>query len=993
VLMSNPTPIDASSRKIPVPFKRPAQVGVSHAAPSSKSATALSASGVVPLSSSAASHSNVSVSSVADDKGVVCAAAPFAPRVSAGAASLFYTVIFQKQGPQKVRKTFDGVLELTSAGRVTLVDDAGGHVARESVRVASFKEGDTLEVGRNDVEIVAPQIPAPSSSARSMETSAAKALPRAVGAPTQAIFRAPVMTAKAPGATENLPPDDDTSWLYGRAEGNPEKAAVVLSVGASAGSVGAGATDGRAVAAGSRPVMAHAAGAPGVSLGVGIGGSKSAPSDAVILQAAGEGGGSCDVALDARLASKMRPHQKEGVRFLWRAINGLTGSGGSGAILADDMGLGKTLSTIAVIFTALRTSARPGGVPLLRKVVVCVPSSLVGNWKAEFKKWLGDERCRPIAVTQLGKDAELKINDFALGSAAVSPVLLISFEMLRKHIALLTTPRAAAAIGLLVCDEGHRLKSAAGNQTTAALAALPTPRRILLTGTPIQNDLDEFYGLSSFVNPDGPLGTLSHFRRYFSGPISAGRDRDAVGSAAKLGAERAAQLSQASATFLLRRTAEVLDSFLPPKTEHVVMTRLGSLQSSMYAAVVASYRRSMSARGGSAGGAGVSPDALVVLNALRKICSHPDSLLLNDLDEEVEDAAGAAEPEPEEEGDTDDAVPAASASRGLKRAAPSPPAASSTKGVLPNFSALITGGYDPGALIGGAVPPSAPASSAVEAAIAASGKLSVLDSILRATRSAAPTDRVVLVSSYATSLDLMGALCAARGWGTLRLDGSTPSSARQAIVSAFNAPDCPAFALLLSAAAGGAGLNLIGANILVLWDANWNPAVDHQALARVWRDGQRKHVYIYRLLAAWSLEEKVLQRQLLKGDMSTALGFDGAARGAGSAAASSSASSSGGLSRAELMSLFEIDPTGGDQAALYSCDSVRILAGAPASAAGARPRLDAAWPPYTGPASLSDKRLAAAALEARVTGCDAEAVAFVRTLHFNVDAKVGAERT
>jgi SNF2 family DNA or RNA helicase len=686
----------------------------------------------------------------------------------------------------------------------------------------------------------------------------------------------------------------------------------------------------------------------------------------------------------------MRPHQKEGVRFLWRAINGLTGSGGSGAILADDMGLGKTLSTIAVIFTALRTSARPGGVPLLRKVVVCVPSSLVGNWKAEFKKWLGDERCRPIAVTQLGKDAEMKINDFALGSAAVSPVLLISFEMLRKHIALLTTPRAAAAIGLLVCDEGHRLKSAAGNQTTAALAALPTARRILLTGTPIQNDLDEFYGLSSFVNPDGPLGSLSHFRRYFSGPISAGRDRDAVGSTAKLGAERAAQLSQASATFLLRRTAEVLDSFLPPKTEHVVMTRLGSLQSSMYAAVVAAYRRSMSARGGSAGGGGVTPDALVVLNALRKICSHPDSLLLNELEDEVEDTVVAVEPEPEDEDDADDVVPAASASRGLKRAAPSPPAVSSTKGVLPNFSALITGGYVPGALIGGAIPPAAaPASSAVEAAITASGKLSVLDSILRATRSAAPTDRVVLVSSYATSLDLMGALCAARGWGTLRLDGSTPSSARQAIVSAFNAPDCPAFALLLSAAAGGAGLNLIGANILVLWDANWNPAVDHQALARVWRDGQRKHVYIYRLLAAWSLEEKVLQRQLLKGDMSTALGFDGAARSAGSAAASSSASSSGGLSRAELMSLFEIDPTGGDQAALYSCDSVRILAGAPVSAAGARPRLDAAWPPYSGPASLSDKRLAGAAFEARVTGCDAEAVAFVRTLHFNADAKVG----
>ncbi|RXG73432.1 DNA repair and recombination protein RAD54B [Armadillidium vulgare] len=107
-------------------------------------------------------------------------------------------------------------------------------------------------------------------------------------------------------------------------------------------------------------------------------------------------------------------------------------------------------------------------------------------------------------------------------------------------------------------------------------------------------------------------------------------------------------------------------------------------------------------------------------------------------------------------------------------------------------------------------------------------------------------------------------LCKRYSYAFLRLDGSTPSSKRQNIVDRFNSPYCKELVFLLSSKAGGVGLNLIGASRILLFDIDWNPATDLQAMSRVWRDGQTKSVYIYRLILAGSIEEKMFQRQVCK---------------------------------------------------------------------------------------------------------------------------------
>ncbi|KAL3252393.1 hypothetical protein MRX96_017706 [Rhipicephalus microplus] len=128
---------------------------------------------------------------------------------------------------------------------------------------------------------------------------------------------------------------------------------------------------------------------------------------------------------------------------------------------------------------------------------------------------------------------------------------------------------------------------------------------------------------------------------------------------------------------------------------------------------------------------------------------------------------------------------------------------------------------------------------------------------------------VVLISNYTQTLDVFEKLCRERGYGFFRLDGSMTIKKRAKIVASFNMPSSPEFAFMLSSKAGGCGLNLIGANRLVMFDPDWNPANDAQAMARVWRDGQRKPCFVYRLVCSGSIEEKILQRQTHKKALSS----------------------------------------------------------------------------------------------------------------------------
>lgn len=151
----------------------------------------------------------------------------------------------------------------------------------------------------------------------------------------------------------------------------------------------------------------------------------------------------------------------------------------------------------------------------------------------------------------------------------------------------------------------------------------------------------------------------------------------------------------------------------------------------------------------------------------------------------------------------------------------------------------------------------------------ASNKLLLLSRML-AKLDASPSDeRIVVISNFTKALDVVKDLCEQKGYVFLRLDGSTNAQDRQRLVDRFNdktnyVRGVSPFVFLLSSKAGGCGLNLIGANRLVLMDPDWNPAVDQQACARIWREGQTKSVYIFRLLSTGTIEERIYQRQLMK---------------------------------------------------------------------------------------------------------------------------------
>lgn len=127
-------------------------------------------------------------------------------------------------------------------------------------------------------------------------------------------------------------------------------------------------------------------------------------------------------------------------------------------------------------------------------------------------------------------------------------------------------------------------------------------------------------------------------------------------------------------------------------------------------------------------------------------------------------------------------------------------------------------------------------------------KLALLDVMLAGIKTNT-NDKIVLVSNYTQTLDLFERLCRKRGYKYVRLDGSMSIKKRSKVVDAFNNEDSDQFVFMLSSKAGGCGLNLIGANRLVMFDPDWNPANDDQAMARVWRDGQKKVCYVYRMLA------------------------------------------------------------------------------------------------------------------------------------------------
>ncbi|XP_028399661.1 LOW QUALITY PROTEIN: DNA repair and recombination protein RAD54-like [Dendronephthya gigantea] len=504
------------------------------------------------------------------------------------------------------------------------------------------------------------------------------------------------------------------------------------------------------------------------------------------------------VVVDPILSKVLRPHQREGVRFLYDCVTGEKISDSFGCIMADEMGLGKTLQCITLLWTLLKQS--PSGKKLIDKAIIVAPSSLVKNWYNEINKWLAGKLHALAIDSGSKKEIDSNLTSFMAqcGNRVHNSILIISYETFRCHYEKLTS----SPVGLLICDEGHRLKNLE-SQTYQALDKLKTQRRILLSGTPIQNDLLEYFSLVHFVN-SGMLGTASEFKRKYENIILRGRDADASESDRHKGTEKLNELVSLVNKCIIRRTQAILSKYLPVKVEQVVCCALTPVQKELYQRLVSSKAAKIEL--GKSGG-GISFSSLAFITQLKKLCNHPELLLSDDKEGKKSEVKGLKE----------------LFSDGQK-----------SKHFQPDLS----------------------------------GKMKVLDYILAMTKSMS-NDKVVLVSNYTQTLDLFEKLCRLRRYQFVRLDGSMTIKKRQKIVDRFNDPSGGDFIFMLSSKAGGCGLNLIGANRLVMFDPDWNPANDEQAMARVWRDGQKKKVYIYRLLSTGTIEEKIFQRQTHKKALSS----------------------------------------------------------------------------------------------------------------------------
>ncbi|WP_033098048.1 DEAD/DEAH box helicase [Rhodococcus pyridinivorans] len=293
------------------------------------------------------------------------------------------------------------------------------------------------------------------------------------------------------------------------------------------------------------------------------------------------------VPVPAGLNAELRPYQQRGLD--WLAFMSRLGLG---AVLADDMGLGKTIQVLALL-----AHERESGLRNAPTLLVC-PMSVVGNWQREAERFVPDLRVHVHHGAQ-------RLSGPALAAAAADHDLVVTtYAIAARDVAQLAT----LTWQRVVLDEAQHVKNTATAQSRAT-RAVPAAHRIALTGTPVENRLEELRAILDFANPS-LLGTAASFRARFAVPIE--RDHDAVA---------AARLRALSAPFVMRRVKTDPDviSDLPEKFEQTVRANLTAEQAALYRAVVDDMMRRIRDKEGMARKGAV----LAALTRLKQVCNHP----------------------------------------------------------------------------------------------------------------------------------------------------------------------------------------------------------------------------------------------------------------------------------------------------------------------------------------------------------------------------------
>uniref|UniRef100_A0A2K6LGX2 DNA excision repair protein ERCC-6 n=1 Tax=Rhinopithecus bieti TaxID=61621 RepID=A0A2K6LGX2_RHIBE len=477
------------------------------------------------------------------------------------------------------------------------------------------------------------------------------------------------------------------------------------------------------------------------------------------------------------LFKKLFKYQQTGVRWLWELH-----CQQAGGILGDEMGLGKTIQIIAFLaglsYSKIRTRGSNYRFEGLGPTVIVCPTTVMHQWVKEFHTWWPPFR---VAILHETGSYTHKKEKLIRDVAHCHGILITSYSYIR----LMQDDISRYDWHYVILDEGHKIRNP-NAAVTLACKQFRTPHRIILSGSPMQNNLRELWSLFDFIFP-GKLGTLPVFMEQFSVPITMGGYSNASPVQVKTAYKCACVLRDTINPYLLRRMkSDVKMSLsLPDKNEQVLFCRLTDEQHKVYQNFVDSKEVYRILNG--------EMQIFSGLIALRKICNHPDLF-----------------------------------SGGPKN----------LKGLPDDELEEDQFGY-----------------------WKRSGKMIVVESLLKIWHKQG--QRVLLFSQSRQMLDILEVFLRAQKYTYLKMDGTTTIASRQPLITRYN-EDTSIFVFLLTTRVGGLGVNLTGANRVVIYDPDWNPSTDTQARERAWRIGQKKQVTVYRLLTAGTIEEKIYHRQIFK---------------------------------------------------------------------------------------------------------------------------------
>ncbi|KAL6977033.1 DNA helicase [Sarracenia purpurea var. burkii] len=567
------------------------------------------------------------------------------------------------------------------------------------------------------------------------------------------------------------------------------------------------------------------------------------------------------VRIPPSISGKLKAHQIAGIRFMWQnIIQSITkvksGDKGLGCILAHTMGLGKTFQVIAFLYSAMRT------VDLgLRTALIVTPVNVLHNWRQEFMKWSPSE-LKPLRVFMLADVSRERRAELLAKWRAKGGVFLIGYTAFRnlslgkhvkdRHIAREICYALQDGPDILVCDEAHMIKNTRAD-VTQALKQVKCQRRIALTGSPLQNNLMEYYCMVDFVR-EGFLGSSHEFRNRFQNPIENGQHTNSTSVDVKIMNQRSHILYEQLKGFVQRMDMNVVKKDLPPKTVFVIAVKLSPLQRML-------YKRFLDVHGFTNGK--VSSEKIgkrcffAGYQTLAQIWNHPGILQLMKEGKDYGKREDAVENFLADDSSSDENMDCNLITGEKQR----------------NKNEILQRKSDNAFFHEDWWNDLLQENNRKE--VDNSGKMVLLLDIL--TMSYDAGDKALVFSQSLSTLDLIEHFLSKlprrgkkgkrwkRGKDWYRLDGRTEASQRQKLVESFNEPSNKRVkCTLISTRAGSLGINLHAANRVIIVDGSWNPTYDLQAIYRVWRYGQTKPVFAYRLMAHGTMEEKIYKRQVTK---------------------------------------------------------------------------------------------------------------------------------